>query len=144
MSKLVSSAVNGLEMVLSPLQNNKVSVPLVVLLVLYSSLVAPNPPAFLVKVLKNKVVKLAAIFVLALVFAHGDQKLAIMSAVAVIVTLVIADNVERLNKMVMNVGGVLTQAGQGVISQVYDGSSVTVPASVSQVMAGVEKSLPGF
>ncbi len=152
----LGKASKGLNVVLSPLQNNKVTVPLVVLLVLYSSLIAPSPPEKLVSLFKNKVFRLFALFVLALVFAHGDQKLALMSTVAVVITLVVIDNIHRLDDIVMDTGNSLVSVAGGVVRGAagvagnvvnsvanavpYDGGSVVLaaPAVVKS------SSLPGL
>ena len=141
---VLDKVVKGTEVLLSPLKNNSVSIPIVVILILYSGLIAPNPPDILVKILSYKIVKILALFVLALVFAHGDQKLALMSVVAVIVTIVIADNIQRLNDTAMGIGSSVVNAGTGIVGKLYDGGHIEVKGSSTPNVIDGTPQLPGL
>ncbi len=128
MSNYINAVMNSkvINTILTPLQSKAVSVPLTVVLILYSSLIAPNPPAMMVNLFKNKIVKVIALFLFVLIFANGDRALALTSMVAIILTFAVIDNIHRLNDAVMGVGSSLIDVGQSVSERLYDGGSVTV------------------
>lgn len=79
-----------LKTMLKPLDDKRVSVPLAILLVLYSSLIAPEPPKILVDTMKNPLARIVALCLLALIMAKGNLPLAMLSTVAVVLTLTVA------------------------------------------------------
>lgn len=120
-----------MDTLLKPMQNKWVSVPLTVVLILYSALIAPTPPDVLVQALKNKFVKLVAIFLFVLIFAAGDRVLALVSLLAIAITFTVVDNIHRINDVVIGVGQGVVNAGEQVAGRLYDGGPVTVmPSSV--------------
>jgi hypothetical protein len=79
-----------LKAVLKPLDDKRVSVPLSVLLVLYSGLIAPEPPALLEDIMQNPLARLVALGLLTLIMAKGNLQLALLSTVAIVLTLGLA------------------------------------------------------
>ena len=80
-----------LKTILKPLDDKRVSVPLSVLLVLYSGLIAPEPPAALEELMENPVARLVALGLLTVIMAKGNIQLAILSTVAIVLTLGLAN-----------------------------------------------------
>lgn len=101
---------NVLKAVLSPLDDKRVSVPLSVLLVLYSGLIAPEPPALLEDLMKSPVARLVALAVLSLIMAKGDLNLAILSTVAIVLTLGLASRPKVVYHVVNTAKGVVGKA----------------------------------
>ncbi len=146
MSSYINAVMNSkvINTVLTPLQSKVVSVPLTVILILYSSLIAPNPPVMLVNLFRNKIVKVIALFLFVLIFANGDRTLALTSMVAIILTFAVIDNIHRLNDSLMGVGSSLIGVGQSVGNTLYDGGSVVVAPTGAPTSVPMGNGLEGL
>ena len=117
MSSLLSSvsgtAMSLTDKVLSPLNNSTVSLTLTVMLVLYSGLIAGNPPTSVVKLMEKPVARVICIFLLAVVLSKGDRKLAVMATVAVLITMISANRISMLADFVLG-------KSTGILSGVKD------------------------
>lgn len=125
---------NVLKTVLKPLDDKRVSVPLSVLLVLYSGLIAPEPPALLEDVMKNPLARLVALALLTLIMAKGDLNLAVLSTVAIVLTLGLASRTKVIYQVV--------DTAKGVVGQVVDVAEDAVDA-VGDVVFGDEPAPQG-
>lgn len=114
---------NVLKAVLKPLDDKRISVPLGVLLVLYSSVIAPEPPAVLENLMQNPVARLVAISLLALIMAKGNLELAGLAMVAVVLTLALANRPKVVYQIVdpaKKVVGQVRNIAEDVVEAVQD------------------------
>jgi hypothetical protein len=100
MSVVLRKLTKALDLVFKPLNDKRVAVPLTILLVLYSGLVAGSPPPLVRKMMASPHVRVLSIFVLALLMSRGDRTLALVSTIAVVVTMVAATNIDLLTTLV--------------------------------------------
>lgn len=99
MSLVLKKLNNLLNVVLKPLNDKRVATPLTILLILYSGLLAGSPSAQVRALLAQPLVRVAAIFLLAVLMSRGDHTLALVSSIAVIVTMVAATNMDLLGSL---------------------------------------------
>lgn len=101
---------NVLKAVLKPLDDKRISVPISVLLVLYSGLIAPEPPQMLEDAMKSPVGRLVALALLTLIMAKGNLTLAVLSTVAIVLTLTLANRPKVVYTAVNTAKGVVGKA----------------------------------
>ncbi len=101
---------NVVKTILKPLDDKRVSVPLSVLLVLYSGLIAPEPPALLEDIMKHPAARLVALGLLTLIMSKGNLQLALLSTVAIVLTLGLATRNTIVYKVVDTAKGVAGKA----------------------------------
>ncbi len=123
LSTVTGTANNVANKVLSPLKNQTVSLVLTIILVLYSSLIAGNPPTSIVNLAQKPVVRVIAIFLLALLLSKGDREMAVMATVAVVITIISANRITMMAEYVLG-------KGAGLIGGVKDAVKTETEAVV--------------
>ena len=86
---------------LAPLADKRVATPLTILLILYSGLIAGTPSPGVRALLSRPVVRVFAVFILSVLMARGDRTLALVSTVAVVITMVAATNMDLLSDVLL-------------------------------------------
>jgi hypothetical protein len=114
--------------IVAPLNDKRLAVPLTVLLILYSGFLAGSPSPVLRQLLREPLVRVLAIFVLAVLTAKGDRQLAVMSTVAVVLTLAATTQ--------MNLVDDLVGSAQRVVTTTVDVAGDVVDAVVPKQQPG--------
>lgn len=111
---------------LAPLADKRVATPLTVLLILYSGLLAGTPTPAVRAVLARPVVRVLAVFILSVLMARGDRTLALVSTIAVVITMVAATNMDLLSDVLLaldqaqDFGEDVVDFGEDVVEDVVD------------------------
>ena len=126
--------------IVAPLNDKRVAVPLTVLLILYSGLLAGTPAPVVRRVLREPLVRVFAIFLLAVLTAKGDRELATMATVAVVLTLVATTQMNLMDDLADSAQGVVRKS-VGVAGDVV-GGVVDVVGTVTGVAHQPEGSDP--
>lgn len=134
MSLIVNQLNKLVDTATKPLNDKRVAVPLTVLLILYSGLLAGTPSKAVRAMLGRPIVRVAAVFALAVMMAKGDRTLALTSTVAVIITMVAATNMDLLGDLMLAADQVRDLAEDTVedVVDVVRGRSGAAPAPAKE------------
>ena len=127
---------------LSPLADKRIATPLTILLILYSGLLAGSPSPAVRALLSRPIVRVAAVFVLSVLMARGDRTLALISTVAVVITMVAATNMDLVNDVLLAVDQSVDIAGDALEyaeDRVEDVVDMVRGSSVEEVKEAVQE-----
>lgn len=108
--------------VLKPLDNPYISTVVKVFLILYASMIAPELPENLSSLLKNKIVRIVLIFLIAFI-AVKDVQIALLSSIGLIVSIMALQKGNVIGDLVSDVAEVVEDTAGAIVGGASDALS---------------------